>query len=291
MDNRRRVKEKIKRLFLTTYNNFKIKLRKKRWQRVCIVDLISIDRLHKHLRSWSSHVSYALHFTTPLSISPSAPGEEAKEDGPSLRNSCPKGSQAYGSYCYALFKIPKSWFDADVSAGGCGGGKQWEVHVSHRRSGLLSPCFHENHNESPVFLPVAPITYMCPPFTSEISVCDSFCPSSPSWPARRGPQDTLCLCSVDLRLPLCPPWLNEVQAAANVCGLGSMTQHWWDSISSHLICLSLILFPGPFSVFLWGKTQLCIGLKPWIAAGAKGNPWALLRLLVFMILNWPLSAF
>lgn len=99
-------------------------------------------------------------------------------------------------------------------------------------------------------------TYICPPFTREISICDSFCPSSPSWPARRDPQDTLCLCSVDLRLLLCPPWLKEVQTAASMCGLGYMTQHRWDTISSHLICLSLNLFPGLFSVFLWGKTQL-----------------------------------
>ncbi|XP_057627406.1 regenerating islet-derived protein 3-gamma-like [Chionomys nivalis] len=42
-------------------------------------------------------------------------GEDAKEDVPSSRISCPKGSQAYGSYCYALFKIPKSWFDADLA--------------------------------------------------------------------------------------------------------------------------------------------------------------------------------
>ena len=152
MDNRSRVKNKIKsRLFLIKYINFKTKMRKKKCQRVCIVDLISKDRLYKHLRSWSSHISYALHFTTPLSLSPSATGEDAKEDVPSSRISCPKGSQAYGSYCYALFTIPKSWFDADVSAGGYRGGKQWKVHASHRRRGLLSPYLHENHNERPVF--------------------------------------------------------------------------------------------------------------------------------------------
>uniref|UniRef100_A0A8C6QUI5 Regenerating islet-derived 3 gamma n=1 Tax=Nannospalax galili TaxID=1026970 RepID=A0A8C6QUI5_NANGA len=42
-------------------------------------------------------------------------GEDTQKEAPSPRISCPMGSQAYGSYCYALFKIPKSWFDADVS--------------------------------------------------------------------------------------------------------------------------------------------------------------------------------
>ncbi|EHB13753.1 Regenerating islet-derived protein 3 gamma [Heterocephalus glaber] len=30
--------------------------------------------------------------------------------------SCPKGSKAYGSYCYALFRTQKSWTDTDLSA-------------------------------------------------------------------------------------------------------------------------------------------------------------------------------
>ncbi|XP_006989093.2 regenerating islet-derived protein 3-gamma-like [Peromyscus maniculatus bairdii] len=44
-----------------------------------------------------------------------AQSEDVKEDVPSSRISCPKGSRAYGSYCYALFRIPKSWFDADLA--------------------------------------------------------------------------------------------------------------------------------------------------------------------------------
>ncbi|XP_055452448.1 regenerating islet-derived protein 3-gamma-like [Psammomys obesus] len=42
-------------------------------------------------------------------------GEDVKEDVPSSRISCPMGSRGYGSYCYALFRIPKSWFDADLA--------------------------------------------------------------------------------------------------------------------------------------------------------------------------------
>ncbi|XP_021046234.1 regenerating islet-derived protein 3-gamma [Mus pahari] len=42
-------------------------------------------------------------------------GEDAKKDAPSSRISCPKGSRAYGSYCYALFSVPKNWFDADLA--------------------------------------------------------------------------------------------------------------------------------------------------------------------------------
>ncbi|KAM4866722.1 regenerating islet-derived protein 3-beta-like [Thomomys bottae] len=42
-------------------------------------------------------------------------GEDSQMDLPSARISCPKGSQAYASNCYALFKIPKSWTDADLA--------------------------------------------------------------------------------------------------------------------------------------------------------------------------------
>ncbi|XP_031236747.1 regenerating islet-derived protein 3-gamma [Mastomys coucha] len=42
-------------------------------------------------------------------------GEDAKNDVPSSRISCPKGSRAYGSYCYALFSVSKNWFDADLA--------------------------------------------------------------------------------------------------------------------------------------------------------------------------------
>nr|XP_004660600.1 regenerating islet-derived protein 3-gamma-like [Jaculus jaculus] len=40
-------------------------------------------------------------------------GQGSKEDLQSPRISCPKGSQAYASHCYALFRTEKSWFDAD----------------------------------------------------------------------------------------------------------------------------------------------------------------------------------
>ncbi|XP_052028540.1 regenerating islet-derived protein 3-beta [Apodemus sylvaticus] len=42
-------------------------------------------------------------------------GEDSLEKMPSARISCPKGSRAYGSYCYALFQIPQNWFDAELA--------------------------------------------------------------------------------------------------------------------------------------------------------------------------------
>uniref|UniRef100_A0A8D2DAU6 C-type lectin domain-containing protein n=1 Tax=Sciurus vulgaris TaxID=55149 RepID=A0A8D2DAU6_SCIVU len=45
-------------------------------------------------------------------------GEDTQKELASPRISCPKGSKAYASYCYALFSTPKSWVDADVSASG-----------------------------------------------------------------------------------------------------------------------------------------------------------------------------
>ncbi|XP_016057993.1 PREDICTED: regenerating islet-derived protein 3-gamma-like [Miniopterus natalensis] len=42
-------------------------------------------------------------------------GEDTKEELPSLRISCPKGSYAFGSHCYAFFRTPKSWNEADLA--------------------------------------------------------------------------------------------------------------------------------------------------------------------------------
>ncbi|XP_004713907.1 lithostathine-like isoform X1 [Echinops telfairi] len=42
-------------------------------------------------------------------------GEDSPMELPSERISCPKGSKAYGSYCYALFLTPKPWTDADIA--------------------------------------------------------------------------------------------------------------------------------------------------------------------------------
>ncbi|XP_051010527.1 regenerating islet-derived protein 3-gamma-like isoform X1 [Acomys russatus] len=42
-------------------------------------------------------------------------GEDVKDKVPSSRISCPKGSRAFGSHCYALFRIAKNWFDADLA--------------------------------------------------------------------------------------------------------------------------------------------------------------------------------
>ncbi|KAH0515898.1 Regenerating islet-derived protein 3-beta [Microtus ochrogaster] len=42
-------------------------------------------------------------------------GEDSPKEAPSPRISCPQGSRAYGSYCYALFRIPQTWFDAELA--------------------------------------------------------------------------------------------------------------------------------------------------------------------------------
>nr|XP_045739935.1 regenerating islet-derived protein 3-gamma-like [Mirounga angustirostris] len=41
--------------------------------------------------------------------------EDSQKDVPAPRISCPKGSKAYASHCYALFMTPKSWMDADMA--------------------------------------------------------------------------------------------------------------------------------------------------------------------------------
>uniref|UniRef100_A0A8I3WN47 Rerating family member 3 gamma n=1 Tax=Callithrix jacchus TaxID=9483 RepID=A0A8I3WN47_CALJA len=61
----------------------------------------------------------ALPPQSPLFILPypssSTAGEDPQQELPSPRISCPKGSKAYGSHCYALFTSPKSWIDADLA--------------------------------------------------------------------------------------------------------------------------------------------------------------------------------
>ncbi|XP_004742347.1 lithostathine-like [Mustela lutreola] len=42
-------------------------------------------------------------------------GEDSQNDVPAQRISCPKGSKAYASHCYAFFRTPKSWVDADLA--------------------------------------------------------------------------------------------------------------------------------------------------------------------------------
>ncbi|XP_052029993.1 regenerating islet-derived protein 3-alpha isoform X1 [Apodemus sylvaticus] len=42
-------------------------------------------------------------------------GEGSQKDLPSPRTSCPTGSKAYRSHCYALVMTPKSWFQADLA--------------------------------------------------------------------------------------------------------------------------------------------------------------------------------
>ncbi|XP_003801280.1 regenerating islet-derived protein 3-gamma isoform X1 [Otolemur garnettii] len=42
-------------------------------------------------------------------------GEDPQNEDASPRISCPRGSKAYASHCYALFTSPKTWMDADVA--------------------------------------------------------------------------------------------------------------------------------------------------------------------------------
>ncbi|XP_055395096.1 lithostathine [Bubalus kerabau] len=42
-------------------------------------------------------------------------GKNSEKELPSARISCPSGSMAYRSHCYALFKTPKTWMDADIA--------------------------------------------------------------------------------------------------------------------------------------------------------------------------------
>ncbi|XP_055975022.1 lithostathine-like [Sorex fumeus] len=42
-------------------------------------------------------------------------GEDLHQEELSPRISCPRGSVAYESFCYALFLSPKSWLDADMA--------------------------------------------------------------------------------------------------------------------------------------------------------------------------------
>ncbi|XP_012590833.1 regenerating islet-derived protein 3-gamma-like [Microcebus murinus] len=42
-------------------------------------------------------------------------GEDPQKEVLSPRISCPQGSKAYSSHCYALFLSPKSWMDADLA--------------------------------------------------------------------------------------------------------------------------------------------------------------------------------
>ncbi|XP_033694229.1 LOW QUALITY PROTEIN: lithostathine-like [Tursiops truncatus] len=42
-------------------------------------------------------------------------GEDSQKKLPSARISCPRGSMAYASYCYALFTTPKTWMNANMA--------------------------------------------------------------------------------------------------------------------------------------------------------------------------------
>ncbi|XP_049640914.1 lithostathine-like isoform X1 [Suncus etruscus] len=42
-------------------------------------------------------------------------GEDVVKSLPAARITCPKGSVAYFSYCYALYTTPAAWMDAEIS--------------------------------------------------------------------------------------------------------------------------------------------------------------------------------
>lgn len=94
--------------------------------------------IYKNIPTLTFHLNLTTHLTPSLYLSHSTPGEDSLKNIPSARISCPKGSQAYGSYCYALFRIPQTWFDAEVSAG------KEKVHKEHTEmlGSILPNSFH-----------------------------------------------------------------------------------------------------------------------------------------------------
>ncbi|XP_004612069.1 regenerating islet-derived protein 3-gamma-like isoform X2 [Sorex araneus] len=51
-------------------------------------------------------------------------GEDIQKEQPAARISCPRGSMAYSSHCYALYTKPTSWMDAEGLQHN-GGGWEW----------------------------------------------------------------------------------------------------------------------------------------------------------------------
>uniref|UniRef100_G1MBC5 C-type lectin domain-containing protein n=1 Tax=Ailuropoda melanoleuca TaxID=9646 RepID=G1MBC5_AILME len=70
-----------------------------------------------HLLGSPPYTDPTLLFTSSFSslLFPPTLGEDIQKDVPAPRISCPKGSKAYASHCYALFMTPKSWMDADMA--------------------------------------------------------------------------------------------------------------------------------------------------------------------------------
>ncbi|XP_075418629.1 regenerating islet-derived protein 3-alpha-like isoform X1 [Tenrec ecaudatus] len=50
-----------------------------------------------------------------LMLPPQVQGADSQIKHESAHINCPRGSNAYGPYCYALFLTPKSWIDAEVN--------------------------------------------------------------------------------------------------------------------------------------------------------------------------------
>lgn len=92
------------------------------------MDLASKDRSYNYSQGY-------LHFAHTFFAPPPTKGEVSQEELPSPRISCPKGSKAYGSHCYAVYRTPKSWIDADVSA--C----MWSCALQERLIGGVLQCF------------------------------------------------------------------------------------------------------------------------------------------------------
>ncbi|XP_031236746.1 lithostathine-1 [Mastomys coucha] len=57
--------------------------------------------------------AYFILLSCLMVLSPSQ-GQEAEEDLPSARISCPEGSNAYSSYCYYFIEDRLTWADADL---------------------------------------------------------------------------------------------------------------------------------------------------------------------------------
>ncbi|XP_075418630.1 regenerating islet-derived protein 3-gamma-like isoform X2 [Tenrec ecaudatus] len=59
-----------------------------------------------------------------LMLPPQVQGADSQIKHESAHINCPRGSNAYGPYCYALFLTPKSWIDAEGFEANAGGW-QW----------------------------------------------------------------------------------------------------------------------------------------------------------------------
>nr|XP_008537460.1 PREDICTED: regenerating islet-derived protein 3-gamma-like isoform X2 [Equus przewalskii] len=71
-------------------------------------------------------------------------GEDSPQGALASGINCPKGSKAYGSYCYAFFLTAKSWMDADGYQPDAGGWEWSSTDLMHYRAWEKSPATVSN---------------------------------------------------------------------------------------------------------------------------------------------------